>query len=440
MNNKSARALALDVLIRISKDKSYSNISLNQVLKNNKLNKKDKAFITQIVYGTIQYRLFLEYQVKDLLKTKIKEQFIFPLLWMSIYQLVFLDRVPDNAVLDEANKLAKQYGQKHSGSYKLVNAVLRSFLRRGAILPKSDNIVEYLSIKESFPKWLVKYLIDNFTLKRTEKILTSLNQPAKNSVRMTVPKTQYKKLIYDLRQAKYDPQVSALTSHNLILDHGGIADTDFFKNGELTIQDAAASLVVDAFDFSGKESVLDACSAPGGKTAQIAEHLTSGNVLALDLHAKKLHLVMQNAERLHVADKIKVKALDARKVPDVLKNQQFDKILVDAPCSGLGLLRRKPEIRYTKDLTDIRNLAKIQGQILDSVSQVLKPGGELVYSTCTITKEEDENVIAEFLKRHQNFELLPINLEKIQSKGTLKILPDTYGSDGFFIAKLRLRG
>ena len=214
-----------------------------------------------------------------------------------------------------------------------------------------------------------------------------------------------------------------------------------FADGKVTIQDEAASLVADVFDLSGDEQVLDACSAPGGKTIQIAERLSTGSVTALDIHPKKLNLVKQNAERMGVASRIKTIALDAKKTNTFFSDQQFDRILVDAPCSGLGLLRRKPEIRYGKSQKDLENLQQIQLAILDSVSKVLAKKGELVYSTCTITHEEDEDVIEQFLADHPQFELLPFELPNISTEtGMLKILPDSFGSDGFFIAKLKLRG
>ncbi len=219
-----------------------------------------------------------------------------------------------------------------------------------------------------------------------------------------------------------------------------MAKTDLFETGKITIQDAAASLAVDAFNFKGNEHVLDACSAPGGKTVQIAEKLTTGNVVALDIHENKLKLVKNAAKRLHVSDKVKTKALDARKAKEYFAKEQFDKILVDAPCSGLGLIRRKPEIRYEKSLNDIKNLAKIQLAILENISGLLRTSGELVYSTCTISYEEDEGVIKQFLKLHPDFELVPVQVGKLPKQQIVRIFPSEDGSDGFFIAKLKKRG
>ncbi|KRM23187.1 rRNA methylase [Lactobacillus kefiranofaciens subsp. kefiranofaciens DSM 5016 = JCM 6985] len=400
----------------------------------------DQNLATRIVYGTIQYRLFLEYQLKGLVRTKITEKYLKPLLLMSLYQIIFLDKVPNRAVLDEANKLAKQFGRHHSSGYRIINGILRSFIRRGVILPDKKDRIRYLSIKESVPEWLVNYFINNFGIKKTESVLTSINQPAKNSVRIS-SLVDSKQVFAKLKADGYEPQWSNLSTHDVVLNHGGISQSDLFKQGKLTIQDEAASLVVEAFNFDQEaDHVLDACSAPGGKTVQIAENI-KGDVIALDIHEKKLNLVRENARRMHVEDRVKTKACDARKAPEIFKPGEFSKILVDAPCSGLGLLRRKPEIRYTKSLQDLRNLQKIQLAILNSVSSLLKEQGELVYSTCSISIEENEQVVKQFLRQHPSYKLEPFKLSKLESEtGMLKVMPDLDGNDGFFIAKFKLRG
>ncbi len=297
-----------------------------------------------------------------------------------------------------------------------------------------------MSIKESVPEWLVNYFINNFGIKKTESVLTSINQPAKNSVRIS-SLVDSKQVFAKLKADGYEPQWSNLSTHDVVLNHGGISQSDLFKQGKLTIQDEAASLVVEAFNFDQEaDHVLDACSAPGGKTVQIAENI-KGDVIALDIHEKKLNLVRENARRMHVEDRVKTKACDARKAPEIFKPGEFSKILVDAPCSGLGLLRRKPEIRYTKSLQDLQNLQKIQLAILNSVSSLLKEQGELVYSTCSISIEENEQVVKQFLRQHPSYKLEPFKLSKLESEtGMLKVMPDLDGNDGFFIAKFKLRG
>ncbi|WP_308203013.1 16S rRNA (cytosine(967)-C(5))-methyltransferase RsmB [Lactobacillus sp. ESL0791] len=438
--NKSAREVALETLIRVFTNNSYSNISLNNNLQSTALTAKDRNFATRLVYGTIQYKLYLQYQLQGLVKTKLREPYLEPLLLMSLYQIIFLDKVPNRAVLNEANILAKKMGGKHSAGYKIVNGILHAFLRRGQVLPAKSKRREYLSIKESVPLWLVDYLDHNWGQERTESILASINEPAKNTVRLSAL-TAREEVVKELTALGFAPQDSALNPNELVLARGGVAATDLFKTGKLTIQDEAASLAALAFDFTGTENVLDACSAPGGKTVQIAEQLPAGEVTALDIHEKKLRLVRQNAQRMNVAERVKTQAMDARQAGQQFAGHSFAKILVDAPCSGLGLLRRKPEIRYTKTPEDLINLQKIQLEILDSVSPLLKSFGELVYSTCSIAVEEDEEVVKAFLEKHLNFVLLPFKAGKIEAKtGMLKILPDSYGSDGFFIAKFVMRG
>ena len=436
----SARSVALDTLIKVLNQNSYSNIALNNALEKSQLSNKDKALTTKIVYGTIQYKIFLDYQLKPLIKTKLKDKFIYPLLLMSAYQYFFLERIPTNAIFDEANKLAKNYSGRNSGSYRLVNGILRSLDRQGKLLPDKQNITNYLSVKYSFPEWLVNYFINNFGQQEVESLLKASNIPASTSIRITDNNLTVGQVQELLKLEGIESLPSQLTKHNLIIEHGNVANTSLFKEGKITIQDSAASLAVDAFDFLGNEEVLDACSAPGGKTVQIAQHLTSGQVTALDIHQNKLTLVKKAAKRLNVDGKVKTLALDARKVKEKFSQGQFDKILVDAPCSGLGLIRRKPEIRYGKSLRDIQHLSEIQKSILDQVASLVAPNGELVYSTCTITREEDEEVVEYFLRQHPDFVLVPIKVGTLPEKNFVKILPDEFDSDGFFIAKFKKRG
>lgn len=435
----NARSIALDTLIKVLNNNSYSNIALNHALEKSNLSKADKALATKIVYGTIQYKIYLEYQLRPLIKTKLKDKFIKPLLLMSAYQYFFLEKVPTNAIFDEANKLAKQFGKKNSGSFRLVNGILRSLDRRGEILPNKNNQIRYWSVKYSYPEWLVKYFVENFGAEEAQSILKSGNEALPVSIRVTA-NGKMDEVKAQLKKDGFEQSVTPLTDHNLFVHPGQVASSQLFKDGKITVQDSAASLAVDAFDFKGDEQVLDACAAPGGKTVQIAEHLTAGSVTALDIHENKLSLVKKAAERLKVSQKVKTKAIDARNAGESFTQGQFAKILVDAPCSGLGLIRRKPEIRYDKSLADIEHLSKIQLDILNSVAPLLEKNGELVYSTCTITKQEDEDVVKNFLKVHPDFELVNIQVGNLKQETMVKILPNQYDSDGFFIAKFIRRG
>lgn len=437
---KSARAVALKTLIRIVCNNSYSNISLNNSFRNAQLSQTDQNFATRIVYGTIQKKLFLDYQLHDLIKTKLKEDYLYPLLLMSAYQIIFMDRVPNSAVLNEANILAKQFGKRHTAGFKIVNGILHALIRQGQVLPDTKDKVKYLSVKESVPQWLVEYLIKHWGLDRTTALLASINEPAKNTVRIS-DLSDFNSVKDKLTKLGFAPTNSLIAKDELVLSHGGASKTSLFQEGKLTIQDEAASLAVSAFDFNGSEKVLDACSAPGGKTVQIAEKLPKGQVTALDIHDNKLNLVRQNSQRMKVADKVITQALDARKADSVFAKGEFDKILIDAPCSGLGLIRRKPEIRYNKSRKDLNKLQTVQLAILEHVWSLLRQSGELVYSTCSIAVEEDEEVVNAFLKRHNQFKLQPFTAGNLEAKdGMLKIMPDSYGSDGFFIAKFIVRG
>lgn len=432
----NGRAVCLSALMRVLEHGAYSNLSLNLELKQAQLSSAERRLATRIFYGTIQRQLFLDYQLQGLVKTKLREGYLRPLLLMSLYQLCFLDRVPAAAVLDQANQLAKAFGKHHSAGYRIVNGILRSFQRRGVKLPPVEQTDAYWSVKESYPSWLVHYLRQHFGDRQAKQIMQACNQPAKTSVRVN-HQADFDQVEAALQAAGFDPQRSKLSPTNLLVNKS-VVTSKWFQAGQLTVQDEAASLPVQAFSLTGHEQVLDACAAPGGKTVQLAECLPQGHVWALDLHQNKLQLIKDNAQRMQVADRISVRELDARKAADVFKPAQFQAILVDAPCSGLGLLRRKPEIRYTKSEQDLQQLSKIQLDLLLKIAPLLAPQGQLVYSTCTISVEEDEQVVQAFLEAAPQFALAPLPFGKHEP--TWKILPSDYGSDGFFIAKFILRG
>ena len=234
-------------------------------------------------------------------------------------------------------------------------------------------------------------------------------------------------------------ECSVLSPVGLVKSSGYFAGTDYFKEGLLTIQDETSQLVAPTLGIQGEEEILDACAAPGGKTVHMASYLTSGHVTALDLYDHKLALIEENAQRLGLADKVKTQKLDATQVHQVFPADSVDKILVDAPCSGIGLIRRKPDIKYNKDLQDFESLKAVQLDILSSVCQTLRKGGIITYSTCTIIAEENQEVIQAFLESHPDFEQVALDhpCKDIVVNGCLAITPEQYLTDGFFIAQLR---
>ena len=372
----NAREETLHILETVFDQGAYSNIALNQALEKSLLSDKDKGFVTEVVYGTVARKITLEWYLAHVIEDREKlDSWLYDLLMMSLYQLVYLDRIPDHAVVNEAVQISKR---RKEGSEKFVNAILRKLLREG--LPDIDTIKrknKRYSVQYSLPVWLVKELIEEYGEERARAIFESLYQRNKSSIR--VVELGEKETLAQL----LDAQESLLAPSALVKEQGHFAGHSFFKEGKIAIQDESSQLVAPALELQGDEWVLDACAAPGGKTTHMASYLTTGKVTALDLYDHKLKLIQENANRLHVADKILTKKLDATKVFETFGTDAFDKILVDAPCSGIGLIRRKPDIKYTKKSADFDSLQSVQLAILESVCQSVRKDGIIVYSTCT---------------------------------------------------------
>ncbi|HFI0144346.1 TPA: 16S rRNA (cytosine(967)-C(5))-methyltransferase RsmB [Streptococcus suis] len=429
--HETARSLALSVLEEVFEQGAYSNIALNKALEASNLSAQDKGLATELVYGTVSRKITLEWYLAHFIEDREKlDTWVYYLLMLSLYQLVYLDKLPVHAVVNEAVNLAK----RKPGTDKFVNAVLRKMSQ--STLPDPTGIKrknKRLSVQYSVPVWLVQTLIAEYGDERAERIFQSLHIRNKASIRVTDGK-QVEGLAEEL-----DAQQSQLSPVGLVKAQGHFAATDYFKQGLITIQDETSQLVAPTLDIQGDEMILDACAAPGGKTCHMGSYLTSGKILALDLYEHKLALIEENAQRLGLADKIETKRLDASRVHEEFGPDSFDKILVDAPCSGMGLIRRKPDIRYNKAAMDFDSLKAIQLQILDSVCQSLKIGGIITYSTCTIIAKENQEVIQEFLHQHPNFEQVMLEHPKsdIMVDGCLLITPEQYQTDGFFIGQLR---
>jgi len=364
-------------------------------------------------------------------------------LLVALYQGLYLDRVPKRAIFNEAIQLAKDRG--HEGIRRFVTGVLHAMDRQG--LPDVNEIkdpVKRLSLTYSVPEWLVTAIQKQVGDDKAVSILETINQPAAQSVRVNTAVATVEEVEQSLVAQGYTVTPSIVAGNAFRLTDKAANQSNVFETGELTIQDESAMLPVEALQVRPGDQVLDACAAPGGKTTQIAALLdahSGGKVTALDLHAKKVKLIEKNANRMHVSDRVDAVALDARNINDQFPKKEFDRILVDAPCSGLGLIRRKPEIRYEKTPQDIQQLQKVQLGILDAVSEKLKPNGILVYSTCTILDTENADVAAKFLEAHPDFESVRVETQlKVKddrSTDTLAIYPDDFDSDGFFVSAFR---
>ncbi|GMC09615.1 ribosomal RNA small subunit methyltransferase B [Enterococcus thailandicus] len=441
---KSVRYMALITLERVSKGGAYSNLLLNEMINKGKLNPKDIGLFTELVYGTISHQLLLEFYITPFIaKAKKVDEWVKTLLLLSVYQLEFLDKVPDHAILNEAVEIAKVKGNPGTG--KFVNGVLRSYQRQGK--PDVETIkdpVERLAVKISLPVWLTQRFIDQIGFEETEKLGYSLYESSHASGRVDVRRLSREQAITVLNEEDISVKESQVSPYGVVAEKGHLASSSLFHDGLLTVQDESSMLVAPAMQIEPEHHVLDACAAPGGKTTHIATFLDStcgGEVIALDVHDHKVKLIDENAARLNVSSAVFAQKMDAREVQQTFESEQFDRILVDAPCSGLGLLRRKPDIRYKKNPQDLENLPKIQLAILESCAPTLKSSGILTYSTCTILADENQGVISTFLKRHPEFERIdvlvsPVLKSSIEDK-MLTLYPHQFNTDGFFICCLR---
>lgn len=439
---QNARELALVALEGVVENGAYSNLQVDQLLKRYPLADKDRRLATNIIYGVLQHKLTLEYWLNGFVQGKRLDPWVKALLLSALYQYHYLERVPDWAVTDESIEIAKRRG--NPGIRKFVTGVLHAILRKG--LPDLRQIDERdlrLSIENSVPRWLVNELTREYGEENTEKVLQSINEPAHQVIRVNIVKTDLPTVKQTLDAAGIEYQESQVAQNALVITKGEIISSDLFKNGEITIQDESAMLAVESMHIEPGDKVLDACAAPGGKTVQIAEALTNedGHVDALDIHQHKVRLIEKNARRLGVEKRVTAHTLDAREVDQLFDDESFDKVLVDAPCSGIGLLRRKPEIRYTKTLNDSKQLYKIQLAILNAVAAKVKKGGIITYSTCTILQQENDDTVQAFLAEHPEFELVKTTtarkVKDNRHSPTLTILPSDFDSDGFFVSSLK---
>ncbi|MGD6899802.1 16S rRNA (cytosine(967)-C(5))-methyltransferase RsmB [Bacillus infantis] len=444
MANKNVREAAVELLEAIEKNQSYSNLLLNSSIKKNDISSKDVGLLTELVYGTLQRKMTLDYQMEPFLKNPKKlESWVRQLLRITFYQMIYLDKIPDRAAIYEAVEIAKRKG--HKGISGMVNGVLRSLQRQGA--RSFDSIkdrVERLAMETSHPLWLVERWVEQLGFDRAKEMCElNLTAPLQTG-RVNLVKAGMDEVLEMLEEEGYLVEASPVIPEAVKSRKGNLAHSRAFKEGYLSIQDESSMLAAYALGAEKENHILDACAAPGGKTTHIAEKLeNTGSVISLDLHEHKVRLIADNASRLGLSN-IETKAMDSRTVQEHFDEGSFDRILLDAPCSGLGVMRRKPDMKYTKKEEDIMHLQNVQLKLLEAVAPLLKDGGTLVYSTCTVDREENENAVRRFLDSHPEFsgdhslaDRLPDAVKALAKDFELQILPQDLGSDGFYIASLR---
>ena len=423
----TARELAYGLLTKAENSRQYSNIALDNALSKSDLSPIDRGLVSAIFYGVLERRLTIDYQISQLSSRKLEEIDISALiaLRMGIYQIIYLDRIPAHAAINETVELCPK---KLRG---FTNAILRSFLRgKKLFLPEKNDTVNYLSVRYSISVPLLKRFLLIFGEEDTVALLEALNQPQKTTVRANTLLTDRDSLLMNIPNS-----TPTKNSSNGIYVKGSVRELYGFNEGLFFVQDEASQICVEALGAKPDELIMDICACPGSKSFGAAIEMNNkGNIFAFDLHENKLSLVINNAKRLRI-DIINTAKCDGRDFLEDFK-EKADRIICDVPCSGFGVLAKKPELRY-KDPNESSALPKIQSDILDNACRYLKKGGTLIYSTCTLFPEENEDNVQTFLSRHPDFSLVPWSVGSIYAdNGMITLLPHIHNTDGFFIAKL----
>ena len=428
----NVKQVAINLISQVDKG-AYSNIALNETFKTLNINSKEKAFMTEIFYGVLRNKKFLDYIIEKNTK-EIKKEWIRNLLRISIYQITFMNS-DDKGVVWEATELAKKYSIAIS---KFINGTLRNYLRNKDLELKELYDKKNYEVLYSIPKWFCDVLEKQYGNENLKQAITSLKKIPYLSVR--VNKLKYSEEEFEEFLKEKDIQIIKKVDTVYYVNSGLIINSEEFKAGKIIAQDASSYLAAKNLGAMPNELVLDICAAPGGKTAVLAEEMkNSGEVIAIDIHQHKIKLIDTNMKKLGI-DIVKAIVMDARNVNK--QGRKFDKILVDVPCSGYGVIRKKPEILYSKNRENIEELAKLQLEILNSAADILKDGGKLIYSTCTITDEENINNIEKFLEERKEFKVeklyIPENVSGDYDKlGGFCINYKEEIMDNFYIIKLK---
>jgi len=442
-----ARDAAVRIVYKVLREGAYSNIAIREVLDESGLFRLDKALVTEIVNGTLRNLTRIDWIKSQFIKKNKIEPWIEDIIRCGIYQLLFLTKIPDSAVCNESAELARKHG--HEGTVKFVNGVLRNISRNKEVLQypdKDKDAVRYLSVFYSHPEWMVEKWVKDYGREFTKELLKANNETPPFTIRCNNLKINRQELMDILAEENIECVAGKFNPEAIyIRGTSAISDKDSFKKGYYQVQDESSMLVAHITDPKPGEVILDMCSAPGGKTTHIGELMKNeGEIIARDVHMHKLKLVEENCARLGI-NIVKTELYNATLL-DGGSIEKFDKVLLDAPCSGLGVIRRKPDLRWKKEPDNFRELAKLQKNMLELASKYVKPGGKLIYSTCTVNKTENIEVVKDFLFRNRQFkmksliDLIPEELACESAKeGYLELFPSTHGTDGFFIIKMEKR-
>jgi len=448
---KTIRHIAVDLLVRIDSSNAYSNEILDSAIKRSSLSDNDQRLLTRIFYGVLENRILIDYHIGALSKIRIGKIHgkILNSLRIAIYQIIFLDNVPISAAVNESVKIAN-ITNRHSAGF--VNGVLRNFVRKyekGLLpLPGEENETSNLSVKYSLPEWLVEELSKQFDSASIKSIAASNNQAPPLSLRVNTMKTTKKDLMQNLSSIGIETTESNHAEDGLIVKTSKDASANqnqYFSEGHYYIQDEASMMVSQYLSPRPGEIVFDLCAAPGGKTTHMAQLMElSGKIRAFDLYSQRVKNIIENANRLGI-DIIDAETKDST-CPDYKLSESADRVLVDVPCSGIGIFRRKPELRYRIFQNDLDEIVIIQKKLIENAAVYVRKKGFIVYSTCTVNYNENDKIIFDFLKQNNNFRLVDINEGNYpaifkKSVPCIKEAIHTYshrdGTDGFFICMLQ---
>ncbi len=420
------RKVAYNVLVAIETKKQYSNIALNNHLKRE--NEANAAFVRELVYGVLENKKLLDYVISKFIKGKLKNvrKQDLTILRMGIYQIAKMDSVPDYAAVDEAVELAKRYAR---GRDKFVNGVLRSYIRDryNIMLPKKeDDLVKYLSIKYSCEEWIIRLWLEEYEPDFVESLLAASNEVPPVTIRVNKSKDTKEEIKKQLKKEGIRTIDCAVAKTGLRVLEGEIINSKAYKDGMFSVQDEASQIAVQLLDPKPGEFIVDVCAAPGGKTFACAERMDAhGTVVAQDIYQGKTQELHKEMNRLGLVN-VKIKTWDATRLRRELV-KKADKVIVDAPCSGLGVLRRKPEIKYKKNSEEMAMLPIKQLTILETAAEYVADGGYLMYCTCTINHYENRRVTDDFLRKHSEFKTI----------NRLQLLPNLNNTDGFYICIMK---
>lgn len=448
----SAREAALRALHDVDVKEAYANLALDARLTGSKLPGRDRALATELVYGTVRRLGTVDWAIGQAADRPLAKMdpWIRNVLREAVYQILFMDRIPQRAAVDEAVELAKKYG--HVGVAKFVNGVLRGFLRKLPDLQWPDEAkepVQALAVRHSHPEWLVANWTERFGTAEAVRLMEANNQVPPLTIRVNRTKASRDEVAAALKAEGVETEPTRFSPDGLVVhdltSSSYLDGLKAMKAGLFIVQDESSMLVGRVMDPQPGWTVVDVAAAPGGKSTHIAELMgNQGQVIAVDIHPHKVELIEQNAKRLGLSC-IQGLAADARELGKMMPGRA-DAVLCDVPCSGLGTLARRPDARWRKEETDPTALVPIQEAILVSAAQLLKPGGTLIYSTCTIDPRENQELVSSFVQAHPEFRfddirpLLPEGLRSDAAEGYIQLYPHIHGTDGFFIARLKKQG